>query len=601
MVLAHSEYVGAPFPEGEQARQLRVDELCLTSLGQDPVFDKLVELAAECLDAPIVLISILDNQRQWFLARVGLGATETPRNQSFCAYAVLQQMPLQVTDALKDPRFENNPLVTGDPRIRFYAGMPLITEDGTGLGSLCVIDTKPRPELSASQLSILKHLADLVMARIMSLRERSFIDATTGLLNSERLANDVFLMQERTDNANVILVDVFVLSYVKDVVKALGFSFFNQLMVETTRRLQGFLPSGTHLYKASQTRFAVMIEDADGNLCESLSTGLLEALRDPILCDGIPIQTQAAVGLLPLHPGVADHSNWLRLAISASDYARSLSDNWAWFRPELDRAHQRSFALLGGIASALAADDQFRLEYQPKLSMVDGRITGVEALMRWTHPELGRVGPAEFIPLAEKTALVHALSLWVMEEALRQISDWRSQGLELTVSINISAGDLESPVFVERLQRAMQRLDVAPQWLELEFTESVLIRNPGVVNKQLMRLRDIGVKVAIDDFGTGYSNWSYLRQIDASGLKLDKSFVDGLQANTADRHMAQTIIELAHKLGFRVIAEGVETQEDYDLLASWGCDEVQGYLIAKPMPPASLFNWLAQRPELTAN
>ena len=221
--------------------------------------------------------------------------------------------------------------------------------------------------------------------------------------------------------------------------------------------------------------------------------------------------------------------------------------------------------------------------------------------MRWTHPELGRIGPAEFIPLAEKTALVHSLSLWVMAEALRQVGEWSSQGLELAVSINISAGDLESPVFVERLQRAMQRLDVAPQWLELEFTESVLIRNPGVVNKQLMRLRDIGVKVAIDDFGTGYSNWSYLRQIDASGLKLDKSFVDGLQANTADRHMAQTIIELAHKLGFRVIAEGVETQEDYDLLACWGCDEVQGYLIAKPMPPESLFTWLAQRPELTAN
>lgn len=427
------------------------------------------------------------------------------------------------------------------------------------------------------------------------MRDRSFIDPATRLFNSVRLSDDILRLHERAAHSNVILVDVFGVQYVEDVVKALGYGFFNDMLIETTRSLQEMLPRGTNLYKVSPTRFAVLLEDSSRETCETLSGQLLERLKLPVLCQGIPIQTQAAIGLLPLHPGVADHASWLRLSISAADYALGFSERWAWFKPELERAHQRSFALLGGIASALSADDQFRLEYQPKLSMVDDRCTGVEALLRWEHPELGNVGPAEFIPLAEKTALVHDLTLWVLHEALRQLQEWRSQGLDLVVSINISAGDLETPVFAEQLRENMQRFGVEPAALELEFTESVLISNPRAVREQLLRLRQEGIQVAIDDFGTGYSNWSYLREIPASALKIDKSFVDGLQQHSVNRRLVTTIIELAHELGYRVIAEGVETQQDYDLLSSWGCDEGQGYLIAKPMSPEALVTWLAGR------
>lgn len=595
MVLGHA---GAPYPEHESDRQRRVNDLCLTSHDQDPVFDRLVQLAATCLNVPIALVSILDNQRQWFLAHVGMGVRETPRSQSFCAYAVLQTFPLQVTDALEDPRFRDNPLVTGPPGIRFYAGVPLVTDDGLALGSLCVIDTKPRAQLNESELAILQQLADLVMSRITSLRDSSFTDATTKLPNEARLGNDIFVLQQRTTQGNLILVDVFSLLYVKDVLKALGYAFFNQLLVETTRTLQALLPSGASLYKASPTRFAVLLEDASAESCEALGCRLLDALKQSVFCQGIPVHTQVAIGILSLRPSVADHANWLRLSIGAADYARSLSEKWAWFRPELDSAHQRSFALLSGISAALLARDQFSLEYQPKLNMQSGRCTGVEALLRWKHPELGQVGPAEFIPLAEKTALVSALTLWVMHEALRQLSEWRAQGINLVVSINISAGDLETPVFAEQLLAHMQGYGVQPQELELEFTESVLISNPLAVKEQLLGLRGQGLEVAIDDFGTGYSNWSYLREIPATALKIDKSFVDGLQENAVERRMVKTIIELAHKLEYRVIAEGVETQKDYDLLNAWGCDEVQGYLIARPMPPAALVEWLEQRPEL---
>lgn len=586
---------GAPYPDDESDRQERVDDLCLTSHDQDPIFDSLVELAATCLKVPIALVSILDNQRQWFLARSGLEVQETPRSQSFCAYAILQKIPLQVTNALEDSRFSDNPLVTGAPGIRFYAGIPLFTDDGVALGSLCVIDTKPRPQLSKHEMAMLQQLADLVMSRIEVLRDSSFIDVTTKLPNEARLGNDIFAMQQRSTQGILILIDVFSLLYVKDVVKALGYVFFNELLVETARTLRSLLPSGTGLYKASPTRFAVLLEEASAEAGEALGCRFLEALKKPVFCQDIPIQTQVAIGLLSMRLGVADHVNWLRLGISASDYARRHSERWAWFRPELDSAHQRTFAVLGGISAALQAGDQLSLEYQPKLNMHSGRCTGVEALLRWRHPELGQIGPAEFIPLAEKTALMNALTLWVMHEAMRQLSEWRAKGINLAVSINISAGDLETPVFAEQLLAHMQDYGVQPQELELEFTESVLISNPLAVKEQLLRLRDQGVQVAIDDFGTGYSNWSYLREIPATALKIDKSFVDGLQENAVDRRMVKTIIELAHKLEYRVIAEGVETQEDYDLLNAWGCDEVQGYLIARPMPPAALVEWLDRR------
>ena len=592
MVLEHTV---VPHPELETERQRRVDELYLTSHGQDPVFEKLVELTARCLNVPIAFVSVLDNQRQWFLARVGLGIEEIPRHQSFCVYALEQQLPLQVIDASVDPRFRDNPLVTGTPGIRFYAGVPLVTDDGLMLGSLSIIDTTPRHQLDAEELVTLQKLADLVMSRMMAMRDRSFIDPATGLFNSVRLSDDILRLQERAAHSNVILVDVFALQYVKDVVKALGYGFFNDMLVETTRTLQNILPIGTSLYKVSPTRFAVLLENSSREACESLSGLLLESLKLPVPCKGIPIQTQAAIGLLPLHPGVADHASWLRLSISAADYASGFSEGWAWFTPELESTHQRSFALLGGIGPALLANDQFRLEYQPKLSMKDGSCTGVEALLRWRHPELGNVGPAEFIPLAEKTALVHDLTLWVLHEALQQLQKWRAQGVNLVVSINISAGDLETPVFAQQLRENIQRCGIEPEALELEFTESVLMSNPQAVREQLQRLRQEGVQVAIDDFGTGYSNWSYLREIPASALKIDKSFVDGLQQHNVNRRLVTTIIELAHELGYRVIAEGVETQQDYDLLASWDCDEVQGYLIAKPMPPEALVRWLGDR------
>ena len=584
---------GAPIPINEAQRQLQVTQLCRLDTTPDEVFEHIVSMVAEYFQAPIALISIVDEQRQWFTARVGLLAQETPRQDSFCAYAILANAPFQVLDATQDVRFQNNPLVTGEPGIRFYAGMPLITPEGLGLGSLCIIDTQPRRAMTPQELSMLEHFAKLTMARILTLRRTNFIDASTGLLNRSRLEDDVARAASTSQNNVLVVADVIGPTLLNDIIKVLGHSFAQALMLRMKQTLQAQLPDPCGLYCISPSRFAFLIPDGPSGELTQLYERIIAAFDAPVQCNSIPIKTQIGLGVLPLHSGVLEQ-DWLRLAITSADDARDRGIGWSPYESGLDAVQQRAFTLLSGLAEALHGDGQLRLVYQPRISLNDGRCTSVEALLRWDHPTLGAIGPAEFIPLAEKTALIRELSLWVAEQAVLQAAAWQRQGARFKVAINVSASDLDSSAFANRLIELLnsQRLD--PTSLEVEFTESALMRNPGEVSRQLQRLRSLGVEVAIDDFGTGYSNWTYLRDLPASTVKLDQSFIRNLSDDEKDRRLVRTIIDLAKRLELRVVAEGIETQAICELVAQWGCDEGQGYYIARPMAPELLLGWTAQ-------
>jgi len=584
---------GAPIPINEAQRQLQVTQLCRLDTTPDEVFEHIVSMVAAYFQAPIALISIVDEQRQWFTARVGLLAQETPRQDSFCAYAILANEPFQVLDATRDARFQDNPLVTGEPGIRFYAGMPLVTPEGLGLGSLCIIDTQPRRAMTPQELSMLEHFAKLTMARILTLRRTNFIDASTGLLNRSRLEDDVARAASTSQSNVLVVADVIGPMLLNDIIKVLGHSFAQALMLRMKQTLQAQLPEPCGLYCISPSRFAFLIPDGPSGELTQLYDRIIAAFDAPVQCNSIPIKTQIGLGVLPLHSGVLEQ-DWLRLAITSADDARDRGIGWSPYESRLDAVQQRAFTLLSGLAEALHGDGQLRLVYQPRISLNDGRCTSVEALLRWDHPTLGAIGPAEFIPLAEKTALIRELSLWVAEQAVMQTAAWQRQGARFKVAINVSASDLDSSAFANRLIELLnsQRLD--PTSLEVEFTESALMRNPGEVSHQLQRLRSLGVEVAIDDFGTGYSNWTYLRDLPASTVKLDQSFIRNLSDDEKDRRLVRTIIDLAKRLELRVVAEGIETQAICELVAQWGCDEGQGYHIARPMAPELLLGWAAQ-------
>ncbi|MCV4265273.1 putative bifunctional diguanylate cyclase/phosphodiesterase [Pseudomonas capsici] len=581
---------GAPLPLNETQRLLRITELCVLENTVDEVFEEIVAMTAEFFQAPIVLISIVDEHRQWFRARVGLKAQETPRDVSFCAYAIHSPDSLEVVDATLDERFKDNGLVTGEPGIRYYAGAPLITDDGLGLGTLCVIDTVPREAMSEREALMLKRLAGLVMKRIIDLRRSCFVDQTTGLYNRLRLEEDILLALKAGKEMRLVAVDMITPEFLNNIVKALGYSFAQDLVVAMRNRLQAMLPSSCPLYKISPTRFGFQLPGDMPD--ESIYCAILEDLQSPVICHGIPVQMQVGLGIVPLLVGQAMEQDWVRLVISAADDARARQVGWALYEPHMDATQQRSFQLLGSLTSAVHAHDQLRLVYQPRIDLASGECTSVEALLRWVHPTLGPIGPAEFIPLAEKTALMRSLSLWVLQTAVEQAASWQRKGFDIRVAINVTPDDLTGPVFTDRVIWLLKKHDISPEHFELEFTESALMQNPSEVRSQLERLRELGMHIAIDDFGTGYSNWNYLRQLPATTVKIDQSLMRNLNVEEADQRLVKALIGLAKKLGYCVVAEGIETETIRKLVKQWGCDEGQGYLIARPMEADALLSWL---------
>ncbi len=587
---------GPPVPGNEPQRLLRIKELFLLESSSDPIFERVVEMAAAAFQVPIALISTVDEKSQFFNASVGFDIRETARLDSFCAYTILDDEPFQVLDALSDPRFANNQFVTGEPNVRFYAGVPLTTTDGLALGSVCIIDTKPRPALSGRDLTLLQSLAGLVMQRISTLRDAAVVDQQTGLFNRVMLEQRIRSIISSGEGCTVAAVDVIPPLFLNDIVKALGYSFSDDLLLTIKRRLQALLPQGCTLYKVSPARFAFLLDEAQAEAGPSLFQSILDDLALPVISNGIPIQLCAGVGVLPIDRDQANDQDWLRLVISSADDARDRQIGWQWYDKSLDDAQQRAFLLLSAMTAALQSDNQLFLVYQPRIDLNSGRCESVEALLRWTHPVFGPVGPAEFIPLAEKTALIGPITMRVLHAAVAQASVWQSQGINLKVGINISATDLETSDFTNELAALIDQKGINSSSLELEFTETALINKPQAVREQLDRISELGIKIAIDDFGSGYSNWTYLRDLPATTVKIDQTFMRDLHTNEKNRPLVQAVIELASRLDYRVVAEGIEDAATLELLRSWGCHEGQGYHIARPMLPDMLTDWLAKQP-----
>jgi predicted signal transduction protein with EAL and GGDEF domain len=322
-----------------------------------------------------------------------------------------------------------------------------------------------------------------------------------------------------------------------------------------------------------------------GRSAMQVAQSIRESLSRPIVLSDVTISTEASVGIAVAQDGES-HTDLLRHADTAMYAAKASGLPWEIYEAALDRGRTERLALLSDLRQAIE-NDELHLHYQPKLDLRSGLITSVEALVRWTHPTLGSLGPDVFIPLAESTGLIEQLTAVVLEQALRQCRLWETQGLNLAVAVNLSARNVNNPALPDQVAAALDRAGVAAAHLILEITESAVMGDPERTVPTLNRLVDLGVTLSLDDFGTGYSSLAYLQRLPVREVKIDRSFVLGMshpvdgRASTA---LVRSIISLGQSLGLRIVAEGVETQEAVDLLEGLGCHVVQGYHVGRPVP-----------------
>jgi EAL domain-containing protein (putative c-di-GMP-specific phosphodiesterase class I)/GGDEF domain-containing protein len=374
-----------------------------------------------------------------------------------------------------------------------------------------------------------------------------------------------------------------------ELLRAIGHEHAEDFMRAGAVRLREVMDPTIEIYHVGILSFAFIMPF--GALPEQLQK-INSQFHQPLTCGRIPVTADIALGVADCHD--ADAAFVLRAGLTAARDCRDTGRDWARYNRKTDTAHQRGFLLLTHLNGAIEAEDQLHLHFQPKYDMASGEPTSAEALLRWRHPVFGNVPPAEFVPLAETTAHIHPLTEWVLRNAIAQAGAWAAKGLRLNIAINVSPRNLTRRGFSVQVARLLNCYGVEPSRIELEFTEGVLVSNDPVVLEELRALRSTGIRIALDDFGTGFANFSYITHLPADIIKIDKSFIQRISSDTRSAMVVRSLIELAHKLDYSVVAEGIESEKAYGMLKTWACDEGQGFYMSSPIDAAALAQKLSQ-------
>ena len=417
-------------------------------------------------------------------------------------------------------------------------------------------------------------------------------DALTDLPNrymlQERFQEALRDAQDEDQPVAFLLLD---LDRFKEINDTLGHPTGDVLLQKIAKRLRAPLRPTDTIARLGGDEFAVLLPDTQLEGATAVARRLHQALDEPFQIKGLALQVDAAIGLVqcPEHGTNADEL--IQKADVAMYVAKRRKVDLVVYESEHDFANLRQLRLTGDLRRAIR-EDGLSLHYQPKIDAETGKTIGTEALLRWEHHDLGRVGPDEFIGLAEHSGLIRPLTRWVLGSAMRQCAEWLRAGHRIGVSVNISARNLLDDQVQRALEEELEATKVPPELLTLEITESAIMEDPKRAFEHVTELRALGVNISIDDFGTGYSSLDYLRKLPARELKIDRSFVMDMDNSQDDATIVRSIVDLAHNLGLRVVAEGVETSSIWEALKQLGCDEGQGYLFKAPVPPAELLEWV---------
>ncbi|WP_230309209.1 bifunctional diguanylate cyclase/phosphodiesterase [Planomicrobium sp. YIM 101495] len=441
-----------------------------------------------------------------------------------------------------------------------------------------------------NQLQVLRKNQQLVG----QYRHLAYHDPLTGLRNRGSFVKEVrrLLNDYPSSKTALLLIDLDQFKVVND---TLGHHSGDQVLIGTARRLESVIDKKMLLFRLSGDEFTIVITNATNEKCVEVAEKLLDLFQESLSIGEYEVNVTPSIGI-STSPA---HGRTLEELMKNADAAMYLSkengkNDYKFFNAELSRIKARKMTIETELKKAIQKN-QLQLHYQPKVNLYNNEVIGMEALLRWNHPELGSVSPAEFIPVAEETGQIVSIGEWALREACRQNKQWQQMGLpSLTVSVNVSVLQFKNHKFLDSVRKIVDETTLDTEYLELEITESIL-QNIKESQEILGALREMGIKISIDDFGTGYSSLHMLQKLPIDTLKIDKVFVDELDADVMDP-MVKTIIDLGLNLNLTIVAEGVEYENQRKLLVEQGCTIGQGYFFSKPIAPAEFEAFIQSRP-----
>lgn len=557
---------------------------------RDRALGEFAWLASKVMGVPGYFVTIFDNAYQniKFAKNVPFPVGRQPMAEALYQQALAAGGPVICPDTRADQRFKNH-RVARDGSIIFYAAAPLRTRDGYVLGSLCVADRCPHHPSQDDIASFLR-IAALASVYLESRYSIGRIDALTELPNRRQLHLDIEKLAEEGVHTSysLILFDCIDMPRAYELSRYLGVAAVERMLKDFSSllRLRLNLRKKTVLYAFATGRYAVLVKSRNAKRLIQKAASLVST--DANITTDVNVTLDIHAGYVSFKPVQASVHEVFRHAISALHEAIRQMRPVQPFDVELDKRRNDEFRLLYDLGEAIESEGQIYLVYQPKVSLADGHMEGVEALLRWQHPARGNISPATIIALAEKTSVMADITKWVIARALAQLKEWRAMGIRIPISINVNVSDLSQPGFADRLEEQVHAAGLIPADLRIECLETEKVLESTVALHELGLLRQKGFWILLDDFGAGYSNINYLRRIPLDIIKLDSSLISRITTDPDSRIIVRNVIVMLKELDYIVLAEGVEDEETALMLKEFGCDEAQGYYFSKPVSPKQI-------------
>jgi diguanylate cyclase (GGDEF)-like protein len=602
-VATHEDVTARKLAEVLREEQAQILEMIAVSAPLENVLDRLVRVIESQMTQILGSVLLLDNEG----TRLRHGAAPSlPKaytdaidgvtighNIGSCGAAAFRRETVVVADIMSDPLWDGCRELAAAHGLRSCWSTPILSHHGAILGTFAMYSKEVRePNAAETRLvDVATHIAGIAIERKLAEDRIHFManhDALTGLPNrtllKDRLTQAVLYARRYDRWATVVFVDLDNFKFVND---SLGHNVGDELLKIVAARMLTCAKATDTVVRLGGDEFVILLFDQPKS-ADKISATLQKvrtAIAEPIHVNGHDLEVTCSIGLANYPNDGTDADMLLANADAAMYRAKEIGrDNFQFYTPELNTKVHEKFVLQKELRNAILRSE-FVIHYQPQVDLRTGRIFAVEALIRWQHPTQGLISPIRFIPMAEETGLIVPIGDWVLREACRQNKAWQDAGLpQVTICVNVSARQFKERNWVGRVADALRESGLNAKCLELELTESLIMQDVEQAVATMRELQILGVQLSVDDFGTGYSSLAALKNFPVARLKIDKSFISDILTNESDRAVASAVISLGQKLNLRVIAEGVETEEQVTFLRENNCDEMQGYHFSKPIP-----------------